>query len=169
MKRIWSGVAVVAVIGAAFGVRAMFGGGEQPVGVAATYPDAVVPDRANGVHADVYMSPTCGCCEDWAVHLEEHGFHVERHLTEDLYPVKVMYGIPPALGSCHTAVIDGYVIEGHTPADVILRLLAQRPDVKGIGVPGMPMGSPGMEGPFSERYTIYAFDERGHTTAYAHR
>lgn len=89
----------------------------------------------------------------------------------DLAPVKRRLGVPPALQSCHTAVVEGYVIEGHVPADLIDRLLRERPSVVGLAVPGMPVGSPGMETPgqAAERYQVLAFDQKGRTTVFATR
>lgn len=89
----------------------------------------------------------------------------------DLAPVKRRLGVPPALQSCHTAVVEGYVIEGHVPADLIDRLLRERPSVVGLAVPGMPVGSPGMEAPgqAAERYQVLAFDQKGRTTVFATR
>ncbi len=89
----------------------------------------------------------------------------------DLTPIKRKLGVPPALQSCHTAVVEGFVIEGHVPADVIDRLLRERPSMVGLAVPGMPIGSPGMEAPGQapERYQVLAFDQKGRTTVYASR
>jgi hypothetical protein len=96
---------------------------------------------------------------------------VKTEDLDDLAPVKRRLGVPPALQSCHTAVADGYVIEGHVPADVIDRLLRERPGIVGLAVPGMPVGSPGMEvpGQAAERYQVMAFDRNGRTTVYAQR
>lgn len=105
----------------------------------------------------VYKTPTCGCCTAWEDHLRENGFEVRSEALPDLRQVKADQRIPQALGSCHTAVVDGYAVEGHVPADVIRRLLAERPQVDGIAVPGMPMGSPGMEGDYTEPYEVYTF------------
>lgn len=90
---------------------------------------------------------------------------------EDLAPTKRKLGVPRALQSCHTATVEGYVIEGHVPADLIDRLLRERPSVVGLAVPGMPVGSPGMEAPgqAAERYQVLAFDQKGHTTVFASR
>lgn len=117
----------------------------------------------------VYKSPTCGCCKKWVDHLEEHGFQVTAIDTSDVQSVKTRHGVPGALGSCHTALVDGYVVEGHVPADVIQRLLKERPVVAGIAVPGMPMGSPGMEGPTRERFDVLAFEKSGKTSVFARR
>lgn len=89
--------------------------------------------------------------------------------VDDLAPIKAKYGVRPELQSCHTALVEGYVVEGHVPADLIYRLLEDRPEVKGLSVPGMPMGSPGMEGARKDRYDVLTFDEEGNTTVYASR
>ena len=106
----------------------------------------------------VYKSPTCGCCQKWIDHLEANGFEVEALDVRDLRPVKQANSVPSELESCHTGVIDGYVIEGHVPASDIKRLLEERPPVLGLAVPEMPIGSPGMEGPNPQRYDVMAFD-----------
>lgn len=117
----------------------------------------------------VYKSATCGCCSSWIEHLEEAGFNVEAHDVEDMTATKKKHGVPSKLGSCHTAVIDGYVIEGHVPAEDITRLLLERPDIAGLSVPGMPIGSPGMEqgSPANYHdYVVVAFDGSGETSVY---
>lgn len=121
------------------------------------------------MEALVYKSPTCGCCSLWADHLREHGFKVVTQDVNDLTEVKATAGVPRDLFSCHTAVIDGYVIEGHVPADVIRQLLAERPKATGLAVPGMPMGSPGMEGARKDPYDVVLFDPEGKRTVYARR
>jgi hypothetical protein len=113
--------------------------------------------RAEPSAMTVYKSPWCGCCDAWVDHVRTAGFAVEVHDVDDLAPIKRMAGIPETLASCHTASIDGYAIEGHVPAHVVRRLLDERPAVRGLAVPGMPIGSPGMEGPSPEPYTVYAF------------
>lgn len=105
----------------------------------------------------VFKSPWCGCCGAWVDHVRAAGFPVTVRLMEDLDRVKAMAGVPANAQSCHTALIDGYVVEGHVPADVIGRFLAAAPDARGIAVPGMPTGSPGMEGPNPVPYTVYSF------------
>ncbi|MCG7886690.1 MAG: DUF411 domain-containing protein [Candidatus Thiodiazotropha taylori] len=95
----------------------------------------------------VYKSPTCGCCNDWVKHLQQNGFSVQAHDRRDMQLVKCTLNVPQGLQSCHTAVVGDYVVEGHVPAKEIVRLLREKPAVEGISVPGMPMGSPGMEGP----------------------
>lgn len=119
----------------------------------------------------VYKSPTCGCCSAWVEHVQEAGFEVEVHDVPNVQPVKDEHGLPGHLGSCHTALVGGYVVEGHVPADVIRRLLAERPDVAGIAVPGMPMGSPGMEVPSgrTDPYDVMAFTRDGKVSVFESR
>lgn len=117
----------------------------------------------------VYMSRTCGCCKKWVNHLEENGFKLITLDVANLRPVKDSLNVPVDLASCHTAVVEGYVIEGHVPADLIHRLLDQRSDVTGLAVPGMPIGSPGMEGPDPVRYEVMSFHEDGRRSVYATR
>lgn len=118
------------------------------------------------IHADeadvvVYKSPTCGCCNAWIDHLKESGFSVQSHDQQNMEQVKNMVGIPSSLRSCHTAKVGGYLIEGHVPAESIRRMLAEKPQIYGLAVPGMPMGSPGMEGPRVDPYDVVAFGENG--------
>jgi len=104
---------------------------------------------------DVWKSPTCGCCKDWMRHMEAHGFQVRVHDTGNT-AMRERMKIPLKLGSCHTAVVGRYAIEGHVPAKDVLRLLKERPDAIGLAVPGMPVGSPGMDGPeYGERRDRY--------------
>jgi len=95
---------------------------------------------------EVWKSPTCGCCKDWITHLEDNGFEVTHYDTGN-NRVRAQVGMPQKYGSCHTAIIDGYVIEGHVPAKDIRKLLKLKPTAVGLSVPGMPVGSPGMDGP----------------------
>jgi hypothetical protein len=115
----------------------------------------------------VYKDPDCGCCKNWVEHLIKHGYTVNARDTREMADIKESLGVPVTLHSCHTAVVNGYLIEGHVPAGDIDRLLAQKPKIAGLAVPGMPMGSPGMEGPRSQHYTVLAFDKAGKTTAFA--
>lgn len=101
--------------------------------------------RQAPIRAQVFRSPDCGCCGAWVSHLEQHGFVVDVVMSDEMEAVKDRHGVPVALRSCHTGLIEGYVIEGHVPAADIKRLLDQRPQAGGIAVPGMPVGSPGME------------------------
>jgi hypothetical protein len=104
-------------------------------------------------------------------HLRQSGFTVKVENLANLQPVKTRYGVPAKLESCHTALVDGYVAEGHVPADLIVRLLRERPPLSGLAVPGMPVGSPGMEvaGRAPDRYQVFAFDRSGKTTVFATR
>jgi hypothetical protein len=115
----------------------------------------------------VYKSPTCGCCAKWIDHLEAGGLVVEAIDTKDMSRIKHENGVPHRLSSCHTALIDGYVIEGHVPVEDVLRLLEERPDIVGLSVPDMPIGSPGMEGPNPVRYHVLAFTKEGNSETYA--
>jgi hypothetical protein len=111
--------------------------------------------------AMVYKTATCGCCSKWIDHLEADGFEVSSKNVQNVAPVKRMNGVPMNLASCHTAIIGGYFVEGHVPAEDVKRLLAERPDIAGLAVPDMPMGSPGMEGPKSEAYSVLAVNKDG--------
>jgi hypothetical protein len=116
----------------------------------------------------MYKDPNCGCCAKWADHLRENGFTVREIATREMSVVKSEAGVPQALGSCHTALVGGYVVEGHVPAADVRRLLDEKPDLVGISAPGMPLGSPGMEGPYpAERYDVIGFDAAGGTSVYA--
>lgn len=115
----------------------------------------------------VYKTPTCGCCNGWVEHMEAAGFVVDARNTTDLMTVKRDGGVPPQMSSCHTAIIDGYVVEGHVPADQVKQLLADRPEVAGIAVPGMPIGSPGMEGPNARPYQVLSFTHTGEADVFA--
>lgn len=114
----------------------------------------------------VYKTPTCGCCNDWVDHVKEHGFTVVTHDLPRLDDVKRELGVPAGLISCHTATVRGYTLEGHVPADLIRRMLDENASFRGLTVPGMPIGSPGMEGPVKQQYDVLAFDEDGNTRVY---
>ena len=117
---------------------------------------------------EVYKSPTCGCCGAWVDHMKENGYQVVVHEQQNLQSIKEKAGILPGQGSCHTAFIGDYVIEGHVPASDVDRLLAERPDAKGLTVPGMPVGSPGMEmGDRVDAYDVLLFDENS-TEVFSH-
>jgi len=115
----------------------------------------------------VYKTPTCGCCKAWVGEMEKAGFKVEVHDIDDLAATKHAAGVPDELQACHTARIGGYVVEGHVPAADIRRLLAERPDVAGIATPGMPMGSPGMEGGYKDHYDVMTFGGSGRSVVFA--
>jgi hypothetical protein len=117
---------------------------------------------------DVYKSPSCGCCKDWIRHLEANGFKVRAHDTDDVVGHKYRLGVPPGYGACHTAEVGGYLIEGHVPAREIKRLLKDRPKARGLTVPGMPIGSPGMEqGARRDPYEVLLVLPDGGTRTYA--
>jgi hypothetical protein len=121
------------------------------------------------VDVEVWKSPTCGCCSLWVEHMRANGFRVRALDLDDVAPVKRKLGVPVRLESCHTGIVAGYTIEGHIPADVIREMLKTKPAIVGLAVPGMPMGSPGMEGPRKDKYDVIAFDKTGKTTVFASR
>jgi hypothetical protein len=143
------------------------GAATPPAPAATTAPAGVAMAATGGLPAVVvYKTASCGCCKGWVEHLEGAGFTVDARDVTDLMSIKRDAGVSAANASCHTALVDGYVVEGHVPADVVKRLLAERPQVAGIAVPGMPVGSPGMEGPGAKPYQVVAFDREGGTTVY---
>lgn len=130
-----------------------------------------VKPAASAIHLDVYKSETCMCCEKWITHLESRGFHTVAHHPADLNQEKAKRGIAPRYHSCHTAVsTDGYVFEGHIPASIIQRFLTEKPKgAIGLAVPGMPMGSPGMEiGNRFDPYDVLLLKADGSSSVYAH-
>ncbi len=107
----------------------------------------------------VYRSPTCGCCEKWVGHVKQNNFNVQDIVTDNVQAIKDKYGVPTEMASCHTAIVDGYVVEGHVPAKDILTFLKTKPKTIGISVPGMPKGTPGMEmGGVKDPYDVVSFD-----------
>lgn len=118
---------------------------------------------------DVYKSATCGCCNKWVEHLQMHGFKVRTTNQENLSDFKARHQVPRRVQSCHTGVVNGYVLEGHVPASDVHRLLRERPAIVGLAVPGMPIGSPGMEmkGAKVEPFDVLAFDKAGQTRVFA--
>ncbi|MEJ2153548.1 MAG: DUF411 domain-containing protein [Gemmatimonadota bacterium] len=132
---------------------------------------ATTHEPATPTKVKVYKPTFCGCCANWVEHLQAAGFDVEVQETDELERVKSELGVPPDLQSCHTAEVEGYVIEGHVPAEAITQLLTERPEIRGIAVPGMPAGSPGMESSDgqTEPFDIIAFDETGQREVYETR
>jgi len=115
----------------------------------------------------VYRAPDCGCCRTWIKHLKKHHFNVTDVVEDDMDLIKSYNNVPKNLASCHTAIIDGYVIEGHVPADVIKRLLKEKPDVVGLSVPKMPVGTPGMEkGSRKDPFSVFKFTDTGESAIY---
>jgi len=149
-------IAIVAALGAA------------GVAVAASLRNDT-PDPAQGAVITVYKTPTCGCCAQWVEHLRGAGFQVRAVDLEDLTEIKQGSGVPIRYRTCHTAVVNGYVVEGHVPADLVKRMLAEKPKAAGLAVPGMPMGSPGMEGATKDAYEVLLFQKDGTATVYARR
>lgn len=142
----------------------------ESAGVVATEQQASATSTVSvkAAHMVVHKSPTCGCCGLWVEHMQQAGFSVEVIETDDLAPIKERLGVPYGKGSCHTAEVDGYVIEGHVPAEDIRRLLAERPKARGLVLPGMPLGSPGMEVPDGrvQPYTVELVAEDGSSSAF---
>lgn len=117
---------------------------------------------------DVYKSPTCGCCGKWVDYLKANGFKVRAHDTANVASHKSRLGVPSGLGSCHTAEVNGYLVEGHVPAKDIRRLLKEKPEARGLVVPAMPAGSPGMEqGNRKDRYDVLLVKQDGKTQIYS--
>src|SRR5215218_7484660 len=139
------------------------------LGVALAVPAGVAAQRAAKPAAQapqaitVYKTATCGCCTKWVDHLKAAGFNPTVHVVETMSESPITSRVPELLRSCHTATLEGYVVEGHVPADVIKQLLRDRPRVEGLAVPGMPAGSPGMESPNPKPYDVIAFDAAGKT------
>jgi hypothetical protein len=118
---------------------------------------------------EVFKSPTCGCCGAWVDHLKAAGFPVKVTEVGDTTVTRKRYGLPDKFGSCHTGVVNGYVVEGHVPADDVKRMLASKPAAIGLAVPGMPPGSPGMEvGDRKDPYDVFLIDRSGRETVFAH-
>lgn len=132
---------------------------------ASALPASALPE------VNVYKDAGCGCCKEWVKHLEKSGFTVKSHDTADMATVKTSFGVPDALGSCHTARVGTYVVEGHVPADLIVKLLTEKPaNARGLAVPGMPNRAPGMQQPGPQPpYDVILFDKTGKTRVYASR
>jgi len=121
---------------------------------------AVSANQSEPLEIEVYRSPTCGCCSKWIKHLQESNFVVKDFVTNDVQVIKDKYGVPSEMASCHTAIVNGYVVEGHVPAADIKQLLKVKSNVIGISVPGMPVGTPGMDmGGRKDPYQVVSFDK----------
>jgi hypothetical protein len=126
------------------------------------------PALAAPIHAVLFKNPDCMCCEGYVAYLRANGFDVEVKPAHDLSQISLNAGVPPRLEGCHTMFVEGYVVDGHVPADVIRKLVSERPAIAGITLPGMPLGSPGMYGTKTETFTIYAVTKDGkEPTVYA--
>ncbi len=124
--------------------------------------------RPTGIRAVVYKSPSCGCCKSWVTHIEKNGFQAEIHDVDDVTPFKKQYHVPDAMASCHTAVVGAYVFEGHVPADLMHKVLKEKPAIIGLATPGMPQSAPGMD-MGKAPYDVIAFTKAGKTSVYAKR
>lgn len=126
-------------------------------------------NKSAGPLVEVFKTPTCGCCAQWVEHMRSNGFTVRVSDMPDLADVKKSRGVPETAQSCHTAVVSGYVVEGHVPASDVQRMLKEKPAIAGIAVPGMPIGSPGMEYPGTkpQPYAVLSFDKNGATQVFA--
>ncbi|HIG74183.1 MAG TPA: DUF411 domain-containing protein [Bacteroidetes bacterium] len=140
---------------------------DTPVAPTALTSEAPTPDP-DAPLVTVYKSPTCGCCSLWGEHLEAEGFRVEARDVTNMTAIKDSLGVPRDLASCHTGVVEGYFVEGHVPAENIRQLLADKPEARGLTVPGMPIGSPGMEvGDRVDAYDILIVDDSGEAAVFA--
>ena len=128
-----------------------------------TWDKETEPNYSGTRDITVYRSPSCGCCGIWLEHAQKHGFKVKDVKTEEMETLKQKYNVPPELASCHTTIVDGYVMEGHIPVDDIKRFLTEKPkNFAGLAVPGMPLGSPGMEaGDMKQPFQVLAFNKEG--------
>ena len=115
--------------------------------------------KSNNKKVVLYKSPTCGCCVEYSAYLEQNGYEVETIVKNDMSTIKNQYGIPRDKESCHTMVVDGYTVEGHVPVELVNQLLDERPNIDGIGLAGMPAGSPGMPGTKREAFDIYSLQD----------
>ena len=137
--------------------------GAAVLGLGATGIAAAADDEVT-----MFKDPYCGCCGKWAEHMREHGFKVKEVVSQEMDQIKHQAGVPRALGSCHTARVGNYIVEGHVPAADVKRMLSEKPAITGISAPGMPLGSPGMEGPYpADRYDVVSFDAEGKTAVFA--
>jgi hypothetical protein len=173
-NRVWSfglllvGLALVGA-GAAYYYATPKAPAEAPTATASSVQAEALPAPNPALPVvKVWKSPTCGCCTGWVEHMRKAGFQVEVQDVEDLTAIKAENGVATEHQSCHTGLVDGYTIEGHVPADDIVRLLAERPKITGLAAPGMPVGSPGMEmGAQRDAYDVLAFTKGGQTTVWA--
>jgi hypothetical protein len=142
--------ASIAVLGTAFGWPAT----------------AFAAAEKTAIPVALFKNPGCSCCEDYAAYLGRHGFTVTVKESDKLAALSARAGIPPDLEGCHTAFIEGYVVDGHVPIEAVQKMLAERPSLKGLAVPGMPPGSPGMPGDKEGPLIVYAIDQEGHSQVY---
>ena len=131
------------------------------LGTAVTLVALPLPAMAEPIQATLYKNPQCTCCEGYAAYLRNNGFTVDVKPTNDLTEISRKAGVPENLQGCHTTFVDGYVVDGHVPVDVVKKLLKERPAIAGITLPGMPLGAPGMTGSKIGTFTIYAVSKDG--------
>lgn len=162
-RRLWTVASLALIATACGGAEAAQ---DLPVTDGALASATTASSTQEAPAAVVFKTEGCGCCNGWVEHLQAAGFDVDARNVRDLMSVKLDAGVPADLSSCHTALIDGYVVEGHVPAYVVRKLLDERPEVTGITVPGMPVGSPGMEGQNAKPYEVIAFDGQGGRTVF---
>jgi hypothetical protein len=160
------------ILAIAIGALALIGAIYVSTGHVGLQPDvqaAAQQTPAGGPLVEVFKSPTCGCCSQWVEHMRASGFTVRTTDLNDLSEIKKARGVPDQVQSCHTAVVNGYVVEGHVPATDVHRMLREKPAIAGIAVGGMPIGSPGMEfpGAKAQPYDVMSFDKNGATRVYA--
>jgi hypothetical protein len=130
--------------------------------------DKPTPALAKAGEMTVYRSPSCGCCGKWIEHMKKHGFQIKDVKTDDMQSIKRQQGVPEELASCHTAVIDGYLVEGHVPAGDVKKALSGKAKLLGLAAPGMPAGSPGMEMPGrKDKFSVIAFDKQGNADKFS--
>lgn len=139
----------------------------QGLAVAALFPGAAFKAAAQPL-VDIYLNPSCGCCGAWVDHLRANGFSVKVTQVEDTGEVRSRFKMPEKFASCHTAMVEGYALEGHVPAREIKRMLKEKPKAIGLAVPDMPIGSPGMEGARNDAYDVLLIDAKGSARIYAH-
>ncbi len=135
-------------------------------GLATIFLATTAPSSVQATEITVYKSPTCGCCSGWVDHMKANGYTVISKNTDDLETIKEVLGVPELFQSCHTATVDGYIIEGHVPADDVSRLLREKPKATGLAAPGMPAGSPGMEVGSKDKYDVLLFKSDGTADVY---
>ena len=166
-------IASVAVIAVAGTVYLNFSNNPQTLAetanntILASVWDQATESYSGNKNITVYRSPSCGCCGVWIEHMKKHGFQITDIKTDDMAAIKQQHNVPENLASCHTAIIDGYVLEGHIPADDIKRFLTKKPNVVGLTVPGMPIGTPGMESRnIKQPFAVLAFNNQGETKVF---
>jgi len=162
-KKINKLVLSIGIVSIVFGAGLLFSSGNKTSNTVGTSNGNILASNTEKPHMTVYKSSTCGCCGNYISYLKREGYDVEVIEIDDVSPTKEKYGVPMDQASCHTTVVgdEEYVVEGHVPVEAIEQLLAVRPGVKGIGLAGMPVGSPGMPGAKRSTFNVYSFDGNG--------